>query len=66
MIVGLPFPEYPETEQSQRARAREEAHCSRRVALMLGCCPECWEPLTRIDGAWRCVACDIEEGTAHG
>lgn len=71
-----------EDDGTQDAHARSEMYCSRRAALMLGCCPECWEPLVRrmeVAGSepreavlprarftWYCPACSWEEELAHG
>lgn len=56
----------PLTDQAAEALAREEARVAVRNALALGCCPECWELLTRVDGRWACLACRWEEEIAHG
>ena len=36
-----------EDDRTKDAHARSEMECARRAALMVGCCPECWEPLVR-------------------
>ena len=36
-----------EDDGTKDAHARSEMECARRAALMVGCCPECWEHLVK-------------------